>query len=76
MNHHRRVEVVVVVGIGSTLAGIELGASVGAPGPHDLMSSRFFGLLKTSEAPENKGIFLFLLDEQMARRNPLGPDRP
>ena len=46
------------------------------PGPHDLKSRRFFDLLKTSEASENKGIFLFLLNEQKARRNPPGPDRP
>jgi hypothetical protein len=26
----------------------QLDASTGASGPHDLMSSRFFGLLKTS----------------------------
>jgi hypothetical protein len=44
--------------------------------PHDLMSSRIFGLLKTSEVAENKGIFRFLLDEQKASRNPPGPDRP
>jgi hypothetical protein len=40
------------------------------------MSSRFFGLLKTSEVPENKGFFRFLANEQKARRNPPGPDRP
>jgi len=54
----------------------KLDASVGASGPHDLMSSRFFGLLKTSEVPENKGFFRFLLNERKARRNPPGPDRP
>jgi hypothetical protein len=54
----------------------QLDASVGASGPHDLMSSRFFGLLKTSEAPENKGFFRFLLKEQKAHRNPPGPNRP
>jgi hypothetical protein len=41
----------------------ELDASVGASGPHDLMSNRFFGLLKTKEIPENKGLFRFLPDE-------------
>jgi hypothetical protein len=35
--------------------------ATGASGPHDLMSSRFFDLLKTSEAPENTGFFRFLL---------------
>jgi hypothetical protein len=40
------------------------------------MSSRFFGLLKMAEALENKGIFRFLPEEQKARRNPPGPDRP
>src|ERR1700752_5037650 len=35
----------------------ELDASAGASGPHDLKSSRFFGLLKTAKAPENKGFF-------------------
>ena len=35
----------------------QLDASTAASGPHDLMSSDFFGLLKTAEAPENKGIF-------------------
>jgi hypothetical protein len=29
------------------LASHELSASTAGPGPHDLMSSRFFGLLKT-----------------------------
>ena len=54
----------------------QLDASIGASGPHDLMSSRFFGLLKTSETPENEGFFRFPLDERKARRNPPGPDRP
>ena len=54
----------------------DLNASVGASGPHDLMSSRFFGLLKTSEVPENKGFFRFLLDGRKACPNPRGPDRP
>jgi hypothetical protein len=40
------------------------------------MSSRFFGLLITAEALENKGIFRFLPDERKARPNPPGPDRP
>jgi hypothetical protein len=57
-------------------ASQELDASVEASGPHDLMSSRIFGLLKTAQAPKNKGIFRFLLNEQKASRNPLGPDRP
>jgi len=30
------------------LASQKLDASIGASGPHDLMSSRFFGLFKTS----------------------------
>ena len=54
----------------------KLDASTGAPGPHDLMSSRFFGLLKTAETPEIKGFFRFLLKEQKALRNPPGPNRP
>jgi hypothetical protein len=41
-----------------------------------LTSSRFFGLLKTAEAPENKGVFRFLLNEQKGLSNPPGPDRP
>ena len=39
----------------------KLDASLGASGPHDLMSSRFFGLLITPEVPENTGFFRFLL---------------
>jgi hypothetical protein len=31
----------------------KLDTSVEVSGPHDLMSSRFFDLLKTAEAPEN-----------------------
>jgi hypothetical protein len=49
---------------------------IGAPGPHDLMSSGFFGLLKRAEALENKGFFRFPLEEQKAaetRRDLLGP---
>jgi hypothetical protein len=41
------------------IASRELDASAGASGPHDLMSSRIFGLLKTSEVPENNGFFDF-----------------
>jgi hypothetical protein len=41
-----------------------------------LKSSRFFGLLKTAKAPENKGFFRFMLKEQKARRNPPGPIGP
>jgi hypothetical protein len=40
------------------------------------MSSCFFGLLKTTEAPENKGILRLLGDEQKARPSLPGPDRP
>jgi hypothetical protein len=47
-----------------------------AKSPLNLMSSHFFGLLKTSEVPEKTGIFRCLPDERKARRNPLGPDRP
>jgi hypothetical protein len=53
-----------------------LDASVGASGPHGLMSSRFFGPLKTAETPENRGLFRFLLEEQKGHRNPPGPNRP
>ena len=55
---------------------VKLSASTAASGPHDLMSRRFFGLLKTAEASENKGIFRCLPDERKARRKPPGPDRP
>jgi hypothetical protein len=41
----------------------QLDASVGASGPHGLMSSAFSGLLKAPESPENKGISRVLLDE-------------
>jgi hypothetical protein len=58
------------------LASQELDASAEASGPHDLKSSRFFDLLKTSEAPKYTGFFRFLLKEQKAHRNSLGPDRP
>jgi hypothetical protein len=34
--------------ISEKLASQKLDASIGASGPHDLKSSRFFGLLKTS----------------------------
>jgi hypothetical protein len=54
----------------------KLSASTGAPGPHDLMSSRFFGLLKTSEVPENKGFFDFCSTRERpaeTRRAPIVP---
>ncbi len=57
-------------------ASCELDASTGASGPHGLKSSRFFGLLKTAEAPESTGFVRFLLKEPKARRNPPGPNRP
>jgi hypothetical protein len=34
-------------------ASARLDASIEPSGPHDLMSSRFFGLVKTSKVPEN-----------------------
>ena len=51
----------------STSKLAKLGASTAASGPHDLMSSRFSGLLKTAEASEKTGIFRCLPDERQAR---------
>jgi hypothetical protein len=54
----------------------QLDASTAASGPHDLMSSRIFGLLKMAEALENKGIFDFCRKNKRpaeTRRAPIGP---
>ena len=49
-----------------------LDARVGASGPHDLKSSRFFGLLKTAEAPKNTGFFRFA-ERTKGPPKPAGP---
>jgi hypothetical protein len=54
----------------------KLDASVETSGPHDLKSSAFFDLLKTTEMPDNKGLFAFYLKKEKACRNPAGPNRP
>jgi hypothetical protein len=55
---------------------VKLSASTSASEPHDLMSRGFFGLLKTSETPEDKGIFALFWMSGTRARNPPGPDRP
>jgi hypothetical protein len=57
-------------------ASHELDASIGASGPHGLMSSAIFGSLKTPQASENRGVFRFPPDKQKTRPHWMGPIRP